>query len=480
MAAPRSSLRRYLLLGILLPIAVFLLIDTWSLHRQALAALNTAYDRTLLASAKTIGEQLEVVGVGEQARVRATVPFSALEAFEADSRSRMYYRVSGFSGELVSGYEDLPPTRDPQSLQPNPYAALVNFYNDSYQGREVRVAQLLQPVASASANGMATVQVMETLELRQSLARQILLDTLLRQILLVAVIAAVVVLVVQRATEPVRRLSAQIEARAEDDLQPLPAQDAPAELLPLVDATNHALSRVEQLLDHQKRFVRDAAHQLRTPLAVLKTQVQSAQRGDISAQQAIEEIAQTTERATELANQMLSLAKVEQLRQQGQASVIDWAESVRAVALDLGVLIAAKNLDFELRTAPASVRAHEWMLRELTRNLLHNAIGHSPKGAPLSVVLQIHGAHAQLHIEDAGPGIDAAVRERLFAPFSTHSNASIGAGSAGLGLTIAKEITTALGGQIDLRNRQSPAASAGMVCAGLIASVQLPLNTNHA
>jgi two-component system, OmpR family, sensor histidine kinase TctE len=471
MAKTRSSLRRNLLLGLLLPIAVFLLVDAWNLHHQTLAALNTAYDRTLLASAKTIGEQLEVIGTGPEAKVRATVPFSALEAFEADSRSRMFYKVSGFAGEVVSGYADLPATRNPKTLEPNPYAALVNFYDDSYQGRPVRVAQLLQPVASASANGMAIVQVMETLELRQTLARQILIDTLLRQTLLVAVIAGVVLLVVQRATQPVRRLSAEIEARDEADLRPLQAGDAPAELQPLVEATNHALLRVLHLLDHQKRFVRDAAHQLRTPLAVLKTQVQSAQRGDVQAAQALAEIAQTTERATELANQMLSLAKVEQLRQQGQAPVLDWAQSVREVALDLGVLIATKNLDFSLMAQAAPVRAHEWMLRELTRNLLHNAIGHSPEQAAIAVRLQIHGDRARLDIEDAGPGIDPAIRQRLFVPFSTHSTARIHAGSAGLGLTIVKEITTALGASLDLINRDQPGIG------GLTARVEIPLAT---
>ena len=123
-----------------------------------------------------------------------------------------------------------------------------------------------------------------------------------------------------------RELSATLTSRRENDLSPIETDDAPRELLPLLDATNEVMARLDHLLDHQKRFVRDTSHQLRTPLAVLKTQVQSALRGDMPAAQALHEINHTVDRATELANQMLALAKVEQLRQQGGAPVIDWAE----------------------------------------------------------------------------------------------------------------------------------------------------------
>ncbi|MDO9290451.1 MAG: sensor histidine kinase N-terminal domain-containing protein, partial [Hydrogenophaga sp.] len=200
------SLRRTLLLGILLPVFGFVLINTVVLYRQALAAADTAYDRTLLATAKSLGEQLEVVSGGAGARVTSSLAYSALEAFEADNRSRIFYRVSGFAGEMVSGFEDLPPAR--QRL-PNQkiYAALVHFYDDQYRGVPVRMAVLLQPVAGVAGQGMTTIQVAETLELRQTLARQILIDTLWRQAALVIVIAGVVVFVVQRATRPVRALS---------------------------------------------------------------------------------------------------------------------------------------------------------------------------------------------------------------------------------------------------------------------------------
>ncbi len=459
------SLRRYLLLGILIPTGIFMLVNTVTLYRQALSAVNIAYDRTLLASAKSIGEVLEVEGEGAQARFRTNVPYSALEAFEADNRSRMVYRISTVQGELIDGSPELAlwQGRIPDT---GPYAALVDFYDATVRGEAVRVAVLLQPVSSHNGLGMVTIQVAETLELRRTLARQILVDTLVRQSLLAMVIALVVILVVQRATRPVRALSAKLRSRTQGDLSAIEAPDLPRELRPLVEGTNQVMDRLQGLLEHQKRFVRDASHQLRTPLAVLKVQVQSALRGDMPANQALFEINETVERATLLANQMLALAKVEQLRQQADAQVLDLAQIVRTVALDLSPLIADKDLDFDLATQAAPILAHEWMLRELVRNLLHNAIKHAPPHSPLAVHLVTDQHHAALTVADAGPGISDALRPRLFQPFS----AGQGHGGSGLGLMICREIALALGGQITLDNRQRHGA-----VVGLDATVRLPL-----
>jgi two-component system, OmpR family, sensor histidine kinase TctE len=471
------SLRRYLLLGILLPVLLFVLVDTVILYRQSLAAVNLAYDRTLLASAKTIGEQLDVQGEGEQMRVVPRVPYAALEAFEADNRSRMFYRVSGFRGEMVSGFDKLKPWSGRIPDQP-PYAALVDFYDDTIteEPREesqtvlstlpVRVAVLLQPVAGLQGSGMAVVQVAETLELRETLARDILISTLWRQAVLVLVIAGVVVWVVQRAVSPVRELSAQITARPENDLSPLHAERAPRELQPLVQANNQLMLRLDHLLQHQKRFVRDTAHQLRTPLAVLKVQTQSALRGDAPPAQALQEINTTVDRAIALANQMLSLAKVEQLRQQADASVTDWSAVLRELALEMAPLMADKDIDFGIDTQAAPVRAHDWMLRELTRNLLHNAIKHTPEGGVLSVRVVVDSTTAELVVADHGAGIDAELQARLFQPFSA---GRVQAGS-GLGLAICAEIVSALHGVISLDNRVVRGQT-----KGLDARVRLPI-----
>ncbi|MEN9843804.1 MAG: Sensor protein QseC [Pseudomonadota bacterium] len=476
-----SSLRAQLLWGILLPVFLVLLVNAAVLYHQALAAANTAYDRTLLASAKAIGEQLQVIADGDQARLHAALLYSSLEAFEADNRSRLFYRVSGFDGEMVSGFPDFPPWRG-QLPTESTYAALVDFYDDHYQGAPVRVAVLLQPVASATGMGMATVQVAETLELRERLARQLLVDTIWRQLALLGVMAGLVIGVVQRATRPVRALGVALAVRSESDLSPLPTAQAPQELLALLEATNQHMARLSHLLAHQKRFVRDTSHQLRTPLAVLKTQVQSARRGDVPPLQALAEIEHTVDDATVLANQMLALAKAEQLQTQGahtEVPITDWADVVRHVALDIAPLIADRHLDFELHLPEHAVHvhAHEWALRELARNLLHNALRHSPIGAALRVHLSCKHTGEQpsavLTVSDHGTGIPEHLRPHLFQPFAK-GNPDDGQGS-GLGLAICHGIVLALGGGLTLENR----APLGGV-QGLDAIAELPLVCSNA
>ena len=459
------SLRRQLLAGILIPMVLIVAFNTWSLYRQALAALNTAYDRTLLASAKSLGESLDVRGEGDAARLQANVPSAALEAFEADLQSRMAYRISTRQGVLLSGYDDLPMWHGQIPMQP-PYAALVDFYDGQFRGEPVRMAVLLQPVASTTGRDVAVVQVAETLEIRHALARQILWDTLARQAALIALIAATVIVVVQRATRPVRALSHELQARPDDDLRPIAAPDAPRELQPLIAATNEHMRRQSDLLAQQQRFVRDASHQLRTPLAVLKAQVQSARRGDVAPPEALAEIEHTVDRATQLANQMLALAKVAQLQQQADVAPAQFDEVVRAVALDVAPLIAGKGLDFDLQTEPVTLRAHDWMLRELTRNLLHNAIRHTPAGGLLAITLARAGGQARLTVADGGPGVAPKLAERLFQPFS----AGAGGTGSGLGLAICHEIVQTLGGRIQLVNRMHN----GRV-DGLDAIVSLPI-----
>lgn len=470
---PVWSLRSQLLAGILLPVIACIALNMWWSYRASLQALHTAYDRTLLASAKTIGEQLDVQGYDEQARIHALVPYSALEAFEADTRTRLYYRVSNLEGALISGFDDLPFWHGTIPAQP-PYAALVDFYDSTYRNQPVRIAVLLQPVASHQGRSMAVIQVAETLQLRHNLAWQLLTETLWQNAALLALLALTIMVVVQRITRSVREVGHAIGQRPRHDFHPLQRDTVPRELQPWVDGINRAIERLRDLLSHQKRFVRDASHQLRTPLAVLKVQVQSARQGDMPAATALQEIEATVDRATLLANQMLSLAKVEQLRQQPQSDKLTaWDAIVREVALDLAPLIADKLLDFELQADTSiPLAAHEWMLRELVRNLLHNAIRHAPIGSALLVTLTLSPdcRHANLHIIDQGPGLSEELLQRLYQPFSAGSTST----GSGLGLAICLEIVQALHGSLELHNRHQ-----GQRIVGLQAVACLPVATPH-
>jgi two-component system sensor histidine kinase TctE len=164
---------------------------------------------------------------------------------------------------------------------------------------------------------------------------------------------------------------------------------------------------------------------------------------------------------------MLSLAKIEQLRQTGVFEVVQWHEVVRELSLEMAPMVAEKDIDFGLACAPCTVHGHPWMLREITRNLLHNAIRHTPAGGKLEVNLSQHNSNAVLDIEDSGSGISDALREHLFQPFATADTRS----GSGLGLTIAREMVLALGGHITLTNRID---ASGQIL-GLTASVRLPV-----
>ncbi len=452
-------MRRQLLVGILMPVLLLVGLNAWSLYEEALYASDVAYDRSLLASAKTISEQLDVEGYDDQAQIRALVPYAATEAFEADNQSRLYYKVSHLNGTVVSGFADMPVWKGQIPDKPT-YAALVDFYNDRYLQEDVRVATLLQPVVSEKGRAMAVIQVAETLELRQSLARELLVGTLWRQALLLAIIALVVVYVVQRATQPVRELSEHLENRSEHDLAPLSDTEAPQEIKPLIQATNHVMQKLQTLLAQQKGFVRDAAHQLRTPLTVLKLQVQSAQSGDVSSEQALQDIGHTIDRATQLVNQMLALAKVEQLSTASPTVVNDFSEVAREVALEMAPLMAARNLDFEISTVSCPVLAPAWMLRELTRNVLDNAIRHSPMKGRLKLSTVQKEGRVVFNLQDEGPGLSADLQARLFQPFSAGDTRH----GSGLGLSICLGIVQSLQGEIRLVNEPMPGASTGLNC----------------
>ena len=472
--APRS-LRWRLVAGIVLPIALFVAFDAVSTYHRALASLNTAYDRSLLASARSIGELLQP----EDGRLRVDVPYAALEIFDAGNEGRIYYRINGLAGEFLSGYEDLPAySRTPP--QRGDYAALVDFYDGEYRGERVRMAALYQPVAGAKMMGVALIQVAETVGIRERHARRLLVETLLRHLAMIGMVTLVVGVVVSHALRPVDRLRDALSVRNERDLSPVSTPGLPAELQPVEAAANELMQRLSQLIGHQRQFVRDASHQLRTPLAVLKTQVQNGLSGHAPPRETLVQMHETIERAIRLANQMLALAKLEQVHQQEEPQLLDLAELTREVALDLAPLIADKGLDFELLAdTPVRVRGHAWMLRELARNLLHNAVRETPEGGALTLAVErlpategeaAGPARARLTVSDSGPGLTAAQRERLFEPFHT-GHPSTG---SGLGLAICREVCERLGADLELRDRPGPSGTAGLDAVVTLPGVDVP------
>ena len=176
-----GSLRGGLLRRLAVLLALLLLFSGWSAYYNGRAAADTAYDRTLLASARAIADRL----VTSEGRLRANVPYVALDTFAYDSAGRIYYQVLDMNGQVVSGYEDLP-VAPPEVRRTDDYPALARFYDGEFQGQGVRVVSLLQPVSEPELNGVAEIRVAETQGARERMARSLLSDTLWRIGLLAA------------------------------------------------------------------------------------------------------------------------------------------------------------------------------------------------------------------------------------------------------------------------------------------------------
>jgi two-component system sensor histidine kinase TctE len=269
-------------------------------------------------------------------------------------------------------------------------------------------------------------------------------------------IVAVSLLAGALAVLPLRGLLRTLQHREVQDLSPLPVA-GPVELRGLVEGVNAVLAGQRTAAERHKRFLADASHQLRTPLAVLRTQLQSAP--GVSIELRVPEMLRTVDRATGVANQLLSQMKLEQrcaLGTDGPALRID--EIAHEAALEFSPLIATRRLDFALDAVPLSVPADAWMMGELVRNLLANAIQHTPHGASLGIVVRTAAGRPELIVWDSGPGIADDVRERLFEPFA----AATGGTGVGLGLSICRQLAQAMGADVQLFNRSDGERAVGV------------------
>lgn len=445
----RGSLRGRLLRRLALLLAVILLLSSLSAYWSARRAADTAYDRTLLASARAIAGGL----YSDDGRLKANVPYVALDTFAYDSAGRIYYQVLDMHGALVSGYEDVP-AAPPGTRRTDDYPALAHFYDAQYRGQGVRVVSLLQPVSEPQLNGIAEIRVAETQGARERMARELLVGTLWRMGSLSLSALLLVWLAVSAALRPLESLRRTVAERASDDLRPLSAAGLPRELRPLVNALNQFNERLRGLFERQSQFIADAAHELRTPLAALKARVELGLRALEPAawRGTLEEAAQNTDKLTHLANQLLSLARIESGARaiaEGGAQRLDLSQLARELGLALAPLAHARGIALALEAEqPVWLQGEPTLLNELLCNLLDNALAHTPAGG--NVILRVL-APGVLEVQDDGPGIPAEEREKVFARFYRRSAQGPG---AGLGLAIVGEICRAHQARISLHQVQ--------------------------
>jgi two-component system sensor histidine kinase TctE len=457
--APLGSLRGQLLRWLLGPLLVLVALNTISVYRNALDAADVAYDRSLLASTRALAERVSVV----DGKVVADVPYVALDSFETDTLGRIYYKVTGIKGETVSGYGDLPPV--PANVpRSEAYPALVRFYHANYNGQPVRIAALLQPVYDDSMRGIALIQVGETLEARRGLSNQILFDTLIWQALLLAAVALLVWFAVRLVLAPLMRLKIAVETRSLNDSSDVDATLVHKEVRPLVAAMNSSRARLHILISSQRRFIADASHQLRTPLTVLKTQAELALRecdragGDAEAGKAalrdiVRSIAATTDSTVNLANRLLTLARIEHGDgADAENAPVSLRDVARQVGLELAMVAVTKNIDLSLEAEhEGQVGGQALLLHEMIANLADNALRYTPAGGTVTLRVREHADGVTLEVEDSGYGIAEAERERVFAPFyRAAATLERNPGGAGLGLAIVRDIATLHGADIAL------------------------------
>ncbi len=464
----RGSLRRQLLLLLVPALAAMMAIDTWLTYGTLRDAANAAYDRSLYGSVRTIDNAIGMAGES----VQLTLPDAAMEMFETAAQTHVFYRVSlerGGNIETVTGYDDLPlPAGVLASNQPR-------FYDAEYRGDAVRIAVMARPVYRPDAHMRVIIQVAETAEPRAALIGTVWRSALARDLLLILMSAAILVGGVTYVLRPLARVRDDVEARSPDDLTPLAFDRVPVEVQPLVDAVNRHVSRSAALAQAQAQFIADAAHQLRTPLAILKTQAEFAQRqltiapatdhdADAprqAAREAVGGIVTQLEQAARLTNQLLALARVRQ-HQGGPADggavpdaeaidIIDAVAVAEQVALDYLPLARGKQQDFGWER-PAGlrlpVRADAALLREALANLVHNAIQYSPRGSRITLSAARADQTARLVVEDDGPGIPPEEREKVFARF--YRRVGHTEPGSGLGLAISREMAARFGGKVVL------------------------------
>ncbi len=459
-----GSLRNQLLRWLILPLVALVALNAMSLYQDALEAGDIAYDRSLPASTRALAERVSV----RDGKVVADVPYVALDSFETDTLGRIYYKVTGLQGETVSGYGDLPPV--PKNVpRSDLYPALVRFYHAEYNGEPVRIAALLQPVFDDTMRGIALIQVGETLDARRALSRRILLGTLLRQALMVLAVATLVWFAVRLVLRPLMDLKHEVETRSLSDLSDVDPALVHKEVRPLVVAMNGAMTRMQDLIASQRRFIADASHQLRTPLTVLKTQAELALREDDPAamREIVRSVALTTDSAIHLANRLLTLARIEHGGGKVQARPVPLAAVAGQVGLELALPAVQKGIDLALEVedcedcedreggdgaaVDTTVQGDPLLLHELAANLVDNAIRYTPAGGSVHLRVGRRPSGVVLEVQDSGPGIPPAEHDKVFAPFyRAQATLEANPGGTGLGLAIVRDIARMHGASLAL------------------------------
>jgi two-component system sensor histidine kinase TctE len=438
---PRT-LRSQLLAWLAGPLVVLWLISSIIDYDIAKRFVNLAYDRALLEAALDIGRQVKLV----EDQIYVDLPEVALQMLQTRESDRLYYLVIGPGDEYITGEPDLPAPSDPSTDR-------VRYYDEEYRGRLIRAVAVRVPVQPGSARGAVVIHVAERLTVRSDSARQLIVGMVLPQAALILAATLAVWYGVGRGLRPLASLRAEIESRSHRDLSALPEAQAPAEVQPLIRAMNDLLTRLSAVLASQQRFIADAAHQLRTPLAGIKTQTELALRNAQSdeVQATLRQIHTATEQTTRLVNQLLSLARAEPgAKREHATEPLDIGRLARETTMEWVPRALERDIDlgFDAPEAPVAVEGNAFLLGEMLNNVIDNAIRYTQPGGQVTVRVAPDTSAVMLSVEDTGPGIAPGERERVFERF--YRVLRSGTEGCGLGLAIVREIAQSHGAEITL------------------------------
>ena len=403
----------------------------------------------------------------ETARIELQRTAEPLTHHDDNEDDRAYFQVLGLRGELLAG--------DPVLLVPAQESVRqtqVQFRDDVVDEEPVRVAYLWLAEPTTLSETGALVQVAQTLGKRTRLATEIIKGLILPQFVILPLSVLLVWFALARGIRPLAELQHRIRRRESTDLSPIEQGNVPDEVVPLVGAINDLLQRLDRTVATQRHFLADAAHQLKTPLAGLRTQAELATReidsghaDPASLRHSLRQIALSSQRAAHMVNQLLSMARAEHS-----------GEHVRRVPLDLGAVARSAVRDFvpqaidkridlgyegpEGQGSPR-VLGEPVLLGEMVRNLVDNALRYTPAGGTVTVrVAADPGAEwVVLQVEDSGPGIAPEERENIFRPFYRALGTQVD--GSGLGLAIVQEIAQRHQAEISVRDaKPRPALTA--------------------
>ena len=422
-----ASLRSQLLKRLLWPILIILLLGAVLAYLFALNAATEAYDLGLLDNALDLSKQVKA-GKGELA---LELPLAARQMLQANNEDRVNYAAWNESGQLFSG--------TPELLKLVTHDTDENyFFRDLVlNGEEIRAVVIHEKVAGNN----FYIAVSQTTHGRNRLKDRTFASILLPEALIALASITVIFFGVRQGLSPVELLRDEIISRSPNDLRPIEETHAPIELAPIIHGINDLLEKLAASFTSHKRFIADAAHQLRTPLASLSSQIEvGLQNPSADTASLLQQLLGTARRTTHLANQLLSLARLEHTEQSMfKLTPIGLREVCLETSADFVTQAARKGVELDFNLEPVQAQGNAFLLRELLANLLDNAVRNTPAGGEVKVGLHTEAHGVLLTVEDNGQGVPEAELGKLGTPF--HSLASSPAGGCGLGLSIVLEIT---------------------------------------